>query len=106
MTSTKHVKDHQTRQFGSVDPIQKISEGKLFVGRQEHLDADVARLSEFLALPSPLVLPQDPIAANRSTETRSAPLSPHGVEATRKWYRDDCFLLNTLFPNDYTRAEQ
>lgn len=106
MTSIKHVKDHQTRWFGSVDPIQRISEGKLFVGRQEHLDADVARLSEFLALPSPLVLPRDPVAANRSTETRSAPLSPHGVEAIRNWYRDDCSLLNTLFPNDYTGAEQ
>ena len=96
MRSIQHVNSHYTDWLGPVDSPAIRRERLAFVGRQETLAADVARLQLFLGLDQPLVLPTDSVAAHRNPITHHEPLTERAVTALTTWYRDDYALLAEL----------
>jgi hypothetical protein len=100
MAAIGHVRDRYLRWLGDAAYLRQRRSDILFVGSQEMLEEDVARLS--LVLGTKIVLPSDEIVSHRSPADLERHLEPQSVANIAAWYRDDYSLLRVLrewFPN-------
>lgn len=95
MTSIQHVRDPLTRWFGEPEALERRLLDLVFVGFQETLSSDFARLSRVLDLKAMPTLPTDPVLAHRRTE-RPPELSVADRATIEQWYADDCRLYADL----------
>ncbi|MBK6621200.1 MAG: sulfotransferase family 2 domain-containing protein [Saprospirales bacterium] len=84
-----HVQTHFWDWFGSREYFLSRLEDIVYVGFQESLEEDFARLKQLTGLPRELRLPEDETMAHRNTSSKSQFLSPESVENIRRWYRSD-----------------
>jgi hypothetical protein len=91
MRTIEHVRRPLTYWLGGVDALARRLDRVLYIGVQDTLDRTVPLLAERLGLPG-LVLPTDPVAANRATGGERH-LSEAAVAALTAWYRDDVELV-------------
>lgn len=89
MRSIVHVRSHYSTWFGPPGELLTRRSDLLFVLRQEHLDADFARLVDRLGLAGRAALPTDDPRAHRGPRDVDRTLSDRAVGNLREWYADD-----------------
>lgn len=94
MKAIGHIREPLSFWLGDPQQLMANRSKILFVGQQESLAEDVARLSQILGLVTPLALPTDPVQAHRNPTNRSSSLSERGTAAIREWYADDYALID------------
>lgn len=93
MSTVRHIKDTYTETFGSIEYIKRRCDDILFIGFQESLDADFARLTRALNVQDKIFLPRDDVLAHRSPGGVDKHLDVDAIENLRKWYSEDSKLL-------------
>lgn len=96
MRHIRHLKYPLSDWLVSAAYVRQHRKKILFVAQQERLNSDWTRIRAILALPSYCVLPDDPVAANRSPDQHAPSLTPKGLAAVRRYYAGDYKILATL----------
>lgn len=102
MAAIRHVREPLAKWLVDEDYLRSRIDDVFFVGSQERLDDDFARLKEMLALPARLALPSDDVKAHRNPRDLDYSLDDESVKGIRTWYAGDYALLGVLadsFPN-------
>jgi hypothetical protein len=94
--SIGHVREPLSKWLVDATYLRGRLDDVLFVGAQEHLDEDFARLKEMLGLPKRVRLPRDDVAAHRNPQGLDYGLDDVGLENVRSWYAADYALLEVL----------
>lgn len=89
MASISHVREHYSFWFGGEERVEERRCDILFVGYQESLADDFARLGRILELPSRVQLPEDDLKSHRAPTRSASPLSQAAQTNIRAWYADD-----------------
>lgn len=89
MRNIVHVKDHYWKWFRDKAYFCERMEDVLFVGMQEALDSDFAKLREILPLPSLATLPTDEVKSHRNPEGLDRDLDETALRNLRHWYQKD-----------------
>lgn len=87
--SIRHVNATLDRWLVSPDYLESRKSDVFFVGFQETLETDYARLHDLLKLPQDARLPTDPVRAHRRQHAPKDVLSGEAVDNLRRWYADD-----------------
>lgn len=88
MRAISHLRSGYWYWLGSPELLNQRSSDVLFVGTQEHLAQDVARLANLLDLPLS-ALPDDPVAAHRTPDGIDTSLGEVARANLRKWQARD-----------------
>lgn len=102
MGAIRHVREPLSKWLVDEAYLRSRLGDVLFVGSQEHLDEDFARLKELLRLPGRVRLPKDDVKAHRNPPGLDYTLDDDAVASVRAWYAADYALLDVLaqaFPN-------
>jgi sulfotransferase famil protein len=102
MSAIRHVREPLAKWLIDETYLRSRLGDVFFVGSQEHLDDDFARLKELLGLPRRVRLPKDDVKAHRNPRGLDYTLDDAAVESVRTWYAGDYALLDVLagaFPN-------
>lgn len=89
MRSIKHVNSSYWDWFGGEAYFLSRMQDIFFVGFQESLDTDFARLRSLLGLPDVIVLPSNEVEAHRGPQDAPKKLDDEAIEAIRAWYQAD-----------------
>jgi hypothetical protein len=92
----QHVRDRYRFWLGSARRVEERFSDILFVGRQERLDEDFARLLPLLGLPDTITLPSDPVVAHRNPPDIDRTLTDRGETQLRMRLADDYEILDRL----------
>ena len=95
MNDIQHVRHPLGRWFGGLDDVDRRALDLVFVGFQETLSSDFARLCHALDLEATPTLPTDPVRAHRRTE-QPPELSDVERATIEQWYADDGRLYADL----------
>lgn len=93
MRSIRHVRDHFSDWFVSLEYLHSRSERLLFAGTQEHLSDDFDELKSHLRLRQDVCLPSDDVRSHRSPSGTSNVLSTRALHNLRSWYSEDYSFL-------------
>lgn len=102
MTEIRHIREPLSKWLVDEEYLRGRLGDVFFVGSQERLDDDFARLKELLGLPGRVALPRDDVKAHRNPRDLDYTLDDDSVQAIRAWYAGDYALLGVLaeaFPN-------
>jgi len=88
-----HVNTPLAYWLGSESLLEARRDDIVWIGLQSDLDADFARLVEFLGLPGESALPRDDVTAHRNPGKVNATLSPEGQQALLGRFTDDARLF-------------
>lgn len=94
MHSISHVRDRYSRWFGSDEYVRARLADIFFIGRQESLAADFARLKDMLGLDPALALPEDAVSAHKNPPECDRRLSVTAIENLKKWYEEDFLFMH------------
>ena len=94
MSSIQHVRSSYRDWFISEEYFLRRSDDILFVGFQESLSDDFARLKSTLALPETVRLPTDDVHAHRNPSGIDTSLSATARQNLGAWYRADVEFLS------------
>lgn len=86
MRSIRHVRDSYWNWFGDEKALMARREDIYFIGAQETLATDFARLREKLRLPESVSLPTDPVKAHRNPGSADYTLDEQAKTNLRRWY--------------------
>jgi hypothetical protein len=89
----QHVNALYSRWLGDEEYLLSRATDIWFVGRQERLDEDFARVRVALSLPDGVVLPGDDVGAHRSPAGLDTGLSGTAADNLRAWYASDYRVL-------------
>lgn len=93
MNAVGHVNSSYWDWFIDEQTFVKRSEDILFIGRQEHFDADFTAMLRALQLPEQINPPREPKNANRSPRAAAPPLSRQALAALQEHYAADYRFL-------------
>jgi hypothetical protein len=96
MRSIRHVREPYSKWLVDEAYLRSRLGDVLFVGSQEHLDEDFARLKELLGLPGRVRLPKDDVKAHRNPRGLDYSLDHEAAGSVRTWYAADYALLGVL----------
>jgi hypothetical protein len=88
MKKMRHL-SHFKRWYVDMAYFKTRSRDILFVGFQESLSQDFETLKSILKLPSSLVLPEDDVAAHKSSGDLDKKIDEIPMKCLEKWYRED-----------------
>jgi hypothetical protein len=94
MRGIRHVKSFLSRWSGDEDYLRQRRSAILFVGAQEQLTEDFARLKTLLGIEATLA--QDEVTSHRNPSHLDRRLDPSAIENLRRWYAADYTRLATL----------
>lgn len=96
MGAIRHVREPLAKWLVDEEYLRSRLGDVLFVGSQERLDDDFARLKELLGLPGRVKLPHDDVKAHRNPRDLDYTLDDEAAQGIRAWYADDYALLGVL----------
>ena len=102
MSAIRHVREPLSKWLVDEAYVRSRIGDVLFVGSQERLDDDFARLKEMLDLPGRVKLPADDVKAHRNPRDLDYSLDDESIRSIRAWYAGDYALIAALaetFPN-------
>lgn len=94
LTNIYHVRSSYYDWFKNNEYFLSRASDIRFVGFQESLNEDFARLKAFLSLPKEAHLPTNDIEAHRNPAYVDRRLSPEAAEALRDWYKKEYSFYN------------
>lgn len=89
MHDIQHVRNSYWEWFENEEYLKERLSDILFIGFQETLTSDFARLKNRLDLPQTINLPTDDVQAHRTPENFDTSLDAEALENLREWYRED-----------------
>ena len=93
MAAIAHVRDSFSKWLGDEAYLRSRADDIVFIGFQERLADDFARLLSLLVLPTEIELPDDDVLAHRNPQADVDSLTPEAIENLRRWYDADYRLL-------------
>ncbi len=92
MKSVRHF-CHYSNWYVSFDYFESRIDDILFVGFQESLDSDFAKLKSILGIPSKINLPSDDMAAHKNPRNVDKSIDARGIAALSEWYSEDAKFI-------------
>jgi len=94
LAAIQHVNNRFADWLGDAAALRRRREDVLFIGFQERLEADAARLAGLLGLAAAPALPEDPVLAHRRLPADRVELEPAAAAALRRYLAADYALLD------------
>lgn len=89
MNAVLHLRSHYSDWLGTPEELRSASSRILFIGFQESLDDDVARLSRMLGFHPPITLPTDEAARHVAPAGEDRRLDATAIANLERWYAED-----------------
>jgi Sulfotransferase family len=93
MRDIPHISSRYGDWLGNAAYLETRIDDLFFIGFQERLEADLARLTARLGLPLETRSPNDPLEAHRTPPGFPTALSPSSIATLHEVYRDDILLV-------------